>query len=105
MGVIVYTLLVGSHPFRGDNETELFANIADGQWSFPAASSLSGNARDFVSRLLTVNPQDRMSARECLEHQWLQTDELPNLCSKPVLRRTRSAMQEVLDVDKINLSF
>lgn len=102
-GVIVYTLLVGTQPFRAGNETELIAKIQEGQWSFPedCGNGISGQARDFVQKLLTVDAQKRMSVEECLQHPWLQAaDELPSLLTN-FPRRTRSAMA---DFEKENVA-
>lgn len=93
IGVIVYSLLVSSHPFRGADKSELEASIKCGEWSFPQnkLEAISEHAQDFVRGLLKLDSQTRMSAQQCLEHPWLQGEEVP---PQPILRRTRSAMAQ-----------
>jgi hypothetical protein len=50
----------------------LFARIQSGDFSFPAAHwrKVGPNARDFISRCLTVDPAARPTAAELLTHPW-----------------------------------
>ena len=32
---------------------------------------MSFNAQDFIKKLLAINPEDRLSAKEALSHPWL----------------------------------
>lgn len=33
---------------------------------------LSAEAKDFIHKVLTKNPNDRITAQECLKHPWLE---------------------------------
>ncbi|CAJ1359983.1 unnamed protein product, partial [Effrenium voratum] len=74
LGVIAYTLLVGSFPFAGrDGDSAMLQRIASGRFAqerdaWIAASALS---KDFVEKLLIVNPGLRLSADQALEHAWI----------------------------------
>merc|ERR1712130_481687 len=79
-GVIIYILLCGFPPFQGSGvepQQSMFRKIKSGKYSYPkpAWSKISACAMDCIDSLLCVNPKDRMSAKELLEHPWLQQSE------------------------------
>jgi serine/threonine protein kinase len=37
---------------------------------------LSEDAKDFIHKVLTKNPAERITANECLKHPWLQQDKV-----------------------------
>lgn len=73
MGVIAYILLSGTPPFGGRNEKQIMENVKGGQYNFNNAvwNNVSDDAKDFVKKLLTMDPAHRMSAKEALNHKWL----------------------------------
>jgi len=73
IGVITYFLLAGFPPFMGDSLPEIVEQIINGDYEFPSPywDNISANARNFVSKLLTVAPEARMSAAQALHHPWL----------------------------------
>ena len=74
-GVVLFELLCGYPPF-GQGTTSVREvlrairmdkpNKADPAWEL-----VSGEAQDFVEKLMTKNPQERPSAREALLHPWM----------------------------------
>ena len=53
----------------------LFDLISEGRFKLPSSSVfLSDDARDFITKLLKVNPNARMSAESALNHPWLKKD-------------------------------
>jgi len=74
IGVITYVLLCGFTPFYGDNQRQLFERILHAQFDFPSPEwdDISPSAKDFVKKLLVVNPAQRLSASQALAHQWIQ---------------------------------
>jgi len=73
VGVIVYVLLCGFCPFFDENTPKLFKAITAGDYSFPAPywNEISEDAKDFIRRLLVVNPDKRMTPASALEHSWI----------------------------------
>ena len=73
VGVIVYILLSAAPPFYGKTDAEMNRRIKLGMYKFPEKywASISQPAKDFISRLLTVDPTKRMSAAEALQHDWI----------------------------------
>ncbi|XP_018411277.1 PREDICTED: serine/threonine-protein kinase H2 [Nanorana parkeri] len=75
LGVITYILLSGSMPFEDENRTRLYRLIIKGKYSYlgdpwPSVSNL---AKDFVDRLLNVDSNDRLTARDAIQHPWIKT--------------------------------
>ena len=68
LGVLLFELLTGSPPFEGANQNELFNNILKYQIKWPRG--FSGVAKDLISKLLKVVPEQRMKLEEITQHAW-----------------------------------
>ena len=68
-------MLLGKFPFRGKNKEDLFNNIKKGIFDKTSEEwkSISENAKDLILKMLEYNPEKRLSAQECLEHDWIKT--------------------------------
>merc|ERR1711998_384790 len=68
-----YILLCGFPPFYGDNDAQMFKKIKAGSYKFlsPYWDPISADAKDFIHKLLVVDPRKRMTAAEALNHRWL----------------------------------
>ncbi|XP_029162034.1 probable serine/threonine-protein kinase DDB_G0278901 [Nylanderia fulva] len=95
LGVTTYVLLTGFSPFGGETDQETFQNISLGEVDFPEElfEDVSVQAKDFVAKLLVLDPSARMTAKQCLRHDWLRG--APTQAS-PHLRRYLSKSREVL---------
>nr|XP_058136052.1 myosin light chain kinase 3 isoform X2 [Dasypus novemcinctus] len=82
VGVITYMLLSGLSPFLGETDAETMNFIVNCSWDFDADTfeGLSEEAKDFVSQLLVKEKSCRMSATQCLKHEWINN--LPVKASK-----------------------
>ena len=72
IGVLMYVILTGEPPFTGDTLQEIEDNviagnfnIAGGIWNF-----ISPSGKDLVSKLMCVNPSERITITECMDHSW-----------------------------------
>ncbi|CAH0545687.1 unnamed protein product [Brassicogethes aeneus] len=74
LGVITYILLSGRSPFRGGNDMETLIRIREGKWIFEDEwwSRISLEGRDFISKLLVYQADDRMDVTTALRHPWLE---------------------------------
>ncbi|KAI1241566.1 hypothetical protein IHE44_0005042 [Lamprotornis superbus] len=77
LGVLLYTMLTGYTPFANgpdDTPEEILARIGSGKFS------LSGGYwnSDLVSKMLHVDPHQRLTAAQVLSHPWIvHCDQLP----------------------------
>lgn len=74
IGVITYFLLCGYTPFDRESKLDEMQAILDADYSFtPLHSwrSVSPTAKDFISKCLTVPPEQRLTAGAALNHPWL----------------------------------
>lgn len=70
LGVILYILLSGIPPFE---EEGLYEQITEGKYEFDVRewTTVSLEAKELVKCLMTVNPKDRLTITQALEHKWL----------------------------------
>ena len=73
IGVITYILLCGFPPFFGDTVPQLFEQIMKAEYDYPSDywDDVSNTAKDFIDHLLVVDPKDRMTTKQALNHKWL----------------------------------
>jgi len=85
-GVITYILLSSHIPFDGDGESEVFERILSACYSFPSPlwDPVSAKAKDFISKIFVVEPKLRMTADECLDHEWLTTPQPTQIGAVPL---------------------
>ncbi|EZG67509.1 protein kinase domain protein [Gregarina niphandrodes] len=74
LGVIVYMLLSGSPPFNGNVDYQILMKIRNAQYDFnsPVWNTISPSAKRFIEHLLVKDPTQRPSAKQALQHPWLQ---------------------------------
>ncbi|PVU88167.1 hypothetical protein BB561_005989 [Smittium simulii] len=75
LGVVLYICLYGFPPFSDDlAPPSLNQQIVQGIFTFPEENTniVSREAKEFVSSMLTVDPEQRISAKEALNNPWLR---------------------------------
>ena len=72
-GVLAYELLVGRAPFAHSKSEMTLRRIQRAEYQFP--NSLTKSACDFISRILVVEPELRMTLEEMLQHEWMNNAE------------------------------
>ncbi|CAO3619251.1 unnamed protein product [Cunninghamella echinulata] len=78
-GVILYAMLTGTLPFRGEDMPQLFKKINKGIYITP--KYISSEAANLIKGLLCKSAKDRMTAAQCLDHPWLQFSSATKLIS------------------------
>lgn len=78
LGVVLYIVLCGLHPFDPTDDAsdeELQRRILKGDFDRESAgwACMSDSARGLVCRMLNVDPEQRISAAQVLEHEWLNS--------------------------------
>ncbi|XP_076976947.1 ribosomal protein S6 kinase alpha-2 isoform X7 [Tamandua tetradactyla] len=76
LGILLYTMLAGFTPFANgpdDTPEEILARIGSGKYALSGGNwdSISDAAKDVVSRMLHVDPQQRLTAVQVLTHPWV----------------------------------
>ena len=74
VGVVYYQLLYGRYPFLGKTDLEILNRIEKTRPDYRGVN-LSPNAKDFIERCLTDNPQKRISWKEIYTHPLIREDE------------------------------
>ncbi|KAK9808715.1 hypothetical protein WJX72_002433 [[Myrmecia] bisecta] len=82
LGVMLYELLFACHPFLDEadfNDAQQLwrgttRNVLAGKFVFPG-DFVSDEAKDLISRLLTVDPKQRLTIMGIVKHPWVQMGE------------------------------
>jgi calcium-dependent protein kinase len=79
LGVITYMLLSGTPPFPGQGEGEILSRVKKGHYSLEISrfDGVSDHAKDFIRKLLVMDPKRRMTAKEAQEHVWMHDFDHP----------------------------
>uniref|UniRef100_A0A2K5XLD5 Ribosomal protein S6 kinase n=1 Tax=Mandrillus leucophaeus TaxID=9568 RepID=A0A2K5XLD5_MANLE len=76
LGILLYTMLAGFTPFANgpdDTPEEILARIGSGKYALSGGNwdSISEAAKDVVSKMLHVDPHQRLTAMQVLKHPWV----------------------------------
>jgi len=71
IGVIVFLLVHGYPPFNGEQQDQIFHKIRIGKYRFSRDIPLSSQVKDFIQKLLVMDPTKRMTAAQALQHPWI----------------------------------
>jgi calcium-dependent protein kinase len=73
-GVILYILLCGYPPFNGDSDNDIMKAVKKGKFSFPSEdwNTVSKEAKDLITHMLTIDTKKRYSAKDSLAHSWFK---------------------------------
>merc|ERR1719476_950400 len=74
IGVIMYVMLCGYPPFFGETDAEVLSKVRLGNFSFNVADwkNVSEDAKGLIRMLLKMNPRDRYTAEQALNHEWIK---------------------------------
>jgi serine/threonine-protein kinase RCK2 len=76
LGCVLYTLLCGFPPFYDESIQVLTQKVAKGEFEFlsPWWDDISSDAKDLISHLLTVDPEERYTIIQFLDHPWIKNE-------------------------------
>ncbi|CAD6268826.1 unnamed protein product [Miscanthus lutarioriparius] len=76
VGVMLYIFLAGVPPFWAENENGIFTAILRGQLDLSSEPwpHISPGEKDLVRKILHINPKERLTAFQVLNHPWIKED-------------------------------
>jgi serine/threonine protein kinase len=82
------------------NITDMYTHrrICENQYEFPTDRTVSGNARQLVSQILTQDPQQRPTLHDILDHGFFTQGIVPSYI--PMTAHTRAGLQAYLAAAK-----
>ena len=74
IGVILYIMLCGRPPFSGHNDQEILRKVSQGTYNLNDAvwKKRSAEVIDLIKKLMEKRPEKRLSAKEAIDHPWIQ---------------------------------
>ncbi|XP_008686694.1 ribosomal protein S6 kinase alpha-2 isoform X4 [Ursus maritimus] len=103
LGTLLYTMLAGFTPFANgpdDTPEEILARIGSGKYALSGGNwdSISDAAKDVVSKMLHVDPHQRLTAVQVLKHPWIVNREY--LSQNQLSRQDVHLVKPGLDPDR-----
>ncbi|RWS23063.1 aurora kinase C-like protein [Leptotrombidium deliense] len=71
LGVLTYEFLVGKPPFEHKDTMITYKRIVNVDIQYP--TDMHESARDFISKLIRKDAEERMSLKEAKDHEWIRT--------------------------------
>jgi len=95
-GVVLYAMLCGRVPFKGDQFSELKRSILSGRFTIPP--KLSTHACALLRAMLVVDPVARITLEGCVGHGWIagvpnRAEEIHNAAGAPPLSQAAAGSE------------
>lgn len=90
LGVILYLLLTGKPPFNGNSDQQILQKVYAGTYTMdiPEMAEISATAKDLIKKMLTFKMDERITAKDCLNHPWIkQEGKVQELSSQSTINR------------------
>jgi len=96
MGVALYRMVTGKAPFFSSDINELLESIRSAKFTFP--DFLSNDIKDLISKILKLEPNERLSLSSILSHPWLSEHKTSNPSLKIFSLDTKRSQFQVNDL-------
>jgi serine/threonine protein kinase len=75
-GVLMYYLISGEFPFKGETKEEIYSNIKNTNLDFSSTkfNSISQECKDLISKLLEKDKNKRIKCNECFNHPFMKEE-------------------------------
>ena len=87
---MMFILLSGFPPFNGETDEIIISKVKKGQFAFSQKvwQTISDDAKDLVTKMLTFDPEKRISAQEALDHQWFKKEQTDQVVDSDQMKST-----------------
>ena len=99
LGIILYMMLVGKHPFEGKNEQETSEKIACKEPEYP--DFLNENSVDLLKKMLTKNPYRRADISMIKNHPYINQTELSILSKVDPIKSNMSSIDQSIHLESL----
>ena len=96
VGILMFELLSGYSPFVAKTNQELYQNIRRLKIQWP--KDMPPLAKNLISKILKLNPVERPSFEEILDHQWFKQTKM----IKPLLENKMKSTKDLLAFHMMN---
>jgi MAP/microtubule affinity-regulating kinase len=90
-GVLMFCLLNGYFPFKGQTDAELYRRIQRGHYKM-IRDDLTDDCLNLLKCILNVNSNTRISATEVLQDSWFATDSRKKRSHDEILQQFKQRM-------------
>jgi len=70
LGVILFAMVTGEHPWNISNTSIMLRQILKGSYTVPPF--VSSQCKDLITRMMNVNPKDRITIDDIIKHPWMK---------------------------------
>ena len=88
LGIILYSMFVGTLPWNESNPSKLLSKIASGEYNIP--TNASPLLADLITLLLEKVPSKRPSALDVLRHPWFQMIGASSKTVREILEKSKT---------------
>lgn len=117
LGCLLYSMIVGRPPFESTDIRDTFSRVSRGDFRIP--EDVSPDARDLISRLIVLDPKQRIPLESIRRHPFVRPPPVPlfhqaaandNSCLstahlRPIRQTTRHGVLQILDDGRLLLDF
>ena len=96
IGILMFELLAGYSPFVAKTNQELYQNIKRLKIKWP--KDMPPLAKNLISKILKINPLERPTFDEILNHQWFKQTKM----IKPLLENKMKSLKDLLAFHMLN---
>jgi len=110
LGILTFEMMIGVPPFynRDQDTQEMFRSITRKEVDFGSKIKISAEGKDFIQKLLTKNPDNRLGtngAAEIKAHKWFSTINWKDLSEKKVVPPFKPKISNNYDVANFDEEF
>ncbi|CAD8122696.1 unnamed protein product [Paramecium sonneborni] len=105
LGVVLFTMLQGVFPFKGDTDSELYTRIQSGE--FTIIHDISKEAIALLYGMLTIDPDERPTVQELLNYPWFKKYQTNNIDNGELKKKHKLPYDLLEDLNNItkNMSY